>query len=121
MCNSSMNRSCRFFLSFFALFFLNNSQSQSYTLESINQIQLRNQQLLGNYDSSVSFTNQYNNILTFGKPNWKKPTVSILPVVFTQQLNSHHPFGWNDGAMIQAKGYQVLARPGINMQYGIYF
>lgn len=114
-----MKRFCRFFLSLFALFFLNNVQSQSYTLESINQNQLRNQQLMGNYDSTVSFSNKFNNIVPIGKPNWKKPTVSLLPFILTQQFNSHHPFGWNDGAMIQAKGYQVLARPGVNMQYGI--
>jgi hypothetical protein len=115
-----MKCSCRFFLIFCSLFFLNHLQSQSYTLESMNQNQLRNQQLLGNYDSTVSFSNQFNNIVLVGKPNWKKPTVSLLPIVLTQQFNSHHPFGWNDGAMIQAKGYQMLARPGVNMQYGIF-
>jgi hypothetical protein len=115
-----MKRSCRFFLSLVALFFLNNAQSQSYSLESINQNHLRNQQLFSNCDSTVSFTNQFNNIVPVGKPNWKKPTISLLPVILTQQFNSHHPFGWNDGAMIQAKGYQVLARPGVNMQYGIF-
>ncbi|MDP3392427.1 capsule assembly Wzi family protein [Sediminibacterium sp.] len=99
---------------------MNNLQSQSYTLESINQNQLRNQQLLGNHDSTVSFSNQFNTIIAVGKSNWKKSSFTLLPFVFTQQLNTHHPFGWNDGAMIQAKGYQVLARPGVNMQYGIF-
>jgi hypothetical protein len=102
------------------MFFLNKLHSQSYILESINQNHSRNQQLLGNYDSSVSFANQFNNIITVGKPNWKKPTISLLPIVLSQQFNSHHPFGWNDGAMIQSKGFQVLARPGGNMQYGIF-
>jgi hypothetical protein len=115
-----MKSFCRFFLIVSTMFFLNKLQSQSYTLESINQNYSRNQQLLGNYDSTVSFSNQFNNIVAVGKPNWKKPSISLLPFVFTQQLNTHHPFGWNDGAMIQAKGYQVLARPGVNMQYGIF-
>ncbi|MDP2420258.1 capsule assembly Wzi family protein [Sediminibacterium sp.] len=115
-----MNFRIGFLLVIGTLFFLNKTQSQSYTLESINQNHSRNQQLLGNYDSTVSFTNQFNNVRAVGEPNWKKPSISLLPVILTQQFNSHHPFGWNDGAMIQAKGYQVLARPGVNMQYGIF-
>jgi hypothetical protein len=114
-----MKSFCRFFLMIITIFFLSKLHGQSYTLESINQNHQRNQQLFRNYDSAVSFTNQFNNIVAVGKPNWKKPTISLLPVVLTQQLNTHHPFGWNDGAMIQAKGYQVLARLGLNMQYGI--
>jgi hypothetical protein len=113
---------CRngFLLVLSSLLFISELKAQSYTLESINPSHLQNQQLLGNYDSTVSFTNQFNNIVEVGKPNWKKPTISLLPIVLTQQFNSHHPFGWNDGAMIQSKGYQVLARPGVNMQYGIF-
>ncbi|MCU7548480.1 capsule assembly Wzi family protein [Chitinophagaceae bacterium LB-8] len=30
----------------------------------------------------------------------------FLPVMLKQQYNSHHPYGWNDGSMIQARGYQ---------------
>jgi hypothetical protein len=107
-------------LSLSILLLISKLKSQSYTLEAINQNQLRNQQLLGNHDSTISFTNQFNNIVAVGKLNWKKPTISLLPFILTQQFNSHHPFGWNDGAMIQSKGYQVLARPGVNMQYGIF-
>jgi hypothetical protein len=115
-----MKSCCRFIFIVFISFFLSTLHAQSYTLESINQNHLRNQQLLGNYDSTISFTNQFNNIVAVGKPSWKKPTISLLPIILTQQFNSHHPFGWNDGAMIQSKGYQVLARPGVNMQYGIF-
>ncbi|OYY20869.1 MAG: hypothetical protein B7Y69_09355, partial [Sphingobacteriia bacterium 35-40-8] len=46
--------------------------AQSYTLESIDQNKLRNQQLLGEYDSSVSFSVQTNSIVATSKPNWKK-------------------------------------------------
>lgn len=94
--------------------------AQSYTLELINQNSHRNQQLLGEFDSSVSFSVQTNSIVAATKLNWKKLEFKILPFVVAQQFNSHHPFGWNDGAMIQAKGYQVLARPGINTKYGIF-
>jgi len=95
-------------------------KAQSYTLEFIDQNKLRNQQLMGEYDSSISFAVQTNSIVPNSKPNWKKPTVKLLPFVLTQQFNSHHPFGWNDGSMIQAKGYQMLARPGVNVKYGVF-
>lgn len=94
-------------------------KAQSYSLESIDQNKLRNQQLLCEYDSAVSFAVQTNSILATPKANWAKPHFKLLPFVLTQQYNSHHPFGWNDGAMIQSQGYQVLARPGVHMQYGI--
>ncbi|TAH09088.1 MAG: hypothetical protein EAZ13_01950 [Sphingobacteriia bacterium] len=94
--------------------------AQSYTLEPIQQNQFRNQQLLGIYDSITSFCVQNNSIVPEQKANWKKPTISLLPFVLAQQFNTHHPFGWNDGAMIQAKGYQVLMRPGANIKYGIF-
>lgn len=115
-----MNYKIGFLFILCVMFYLNKLQSQSYVLELINQNNLRNQQLLGNYDSTISFSSQFNSIQTVGIANWKKPAFKLLPFVLTQQFNSHHPFGWNDGAMIQSKGYQVLARPGVNMQYGIF-
>lgn len=93
---------------------------QSYKLEPINQNFLRNEQLLGKFDSSVSFTVQRNSIISTTKPDWKKSQFTILPFVLAQQFNSHHPFGWNDGAMFKTKGYQVMARGGINFKYGIF-
>lgn len=43
-------------------------------------------------------------------------TVSALPLDWVNQLNTHHPYGWNDGSMIGAKGYQTLVRTGIQFQ-----
>ena len=42
----------------------------------------------------------------------------ILPLTWQQQFNSDHPYGWNDGAMIPAKGYQTLLSGGFYLQYG---
>lgn len=105
---------------FLISFFVSNIKAQSYTLETINQNTQRNCQLLGQLDSSISFTVQTNSIIPTSKANWKKTSFKLLPFVLTQQFNSHHPVGWNDGAMIQAKGYQVLARPGVNIKYGVF-
>ena len=51
--------------------------------------------------------------------SWKKVEVSALPLTLITQYNSHHPFGWNDGAMIPAKGVQTLVRAGVYLRYGI--
>lgn len=79
---------------------------------------LRSKQLLGLYDSTVSFSVRSLITEPNAKMNWKRPIVKILPVTLTQQFNSHHPYGWNDGAMIAAKGYQSLISAGIYGSFG---
>lgn len=49
----------------------------------------------------------------------KKGTLAILPAAIQQQYNSHHPYGWNDGSLFPAKGYQVRASAGIFAELGI--
>ena len=49
-----------------------------------------------------------------GKLKWQ-----LLPMSIQLQTNSHHPYGWNDGAMIPAKGLQSLLSAGIYAEYGI--
>jgi hypothetical protein len=44
--------------------------------------------------------------------------VYALPLVWQQQMNSHHPYGMNDGSMIQAKGYQTQISAGVYAQFG---
>jgi hypothetical protein len=44
--------------------------------------------------------------------------VSLLPVSWIQQFNSHHPFGWNDGVLIPAKGYQTMVSTGVFAKAG---
>ncbi|WP_438946809.1 capsule assembly Wzi family protein [Sediminibacterium sp.] len=94
--------------------------AQQYELDPINANGARNQQLLVNLDSSVSFTVRTNTFLSPQKTSWKNLNFTILPITFTQQFNTGHPYGWNDGPIMQAKGYQVLARPGVNMHFGFF-
>ncbi len=54
---------------------------------------------------------------TWLSKNGKLKTV-LLPMSYQGQINSHHPYGWNDGAMIPNTGIQVLASGGVFMQYG---
>lgn len=102
----------------------------------------RRAQLLGATDSSVSFTvrplfpgyvkrlsdafypdsteKRYNLLhadQSFQSKNGKFRG-SFLPLSFQTQFNSDHPYGWNDGAMIPAKGLQALISGGVFMQYG---
>ena len=51
--------------------------------------------------------------------SWKNVQVTALPTTLITQFNSHHPFGWNDGAMIPAKGVQTFVRVGVYLRYGI--
>ncbi len=102
----------------------------------------RRAQLQGKADSSVSFTvrplfpnqikkqaevfypdsteRRYN--LLKANSSWqsdnKKLKTLLLPLTFQTQFNSDHPYGWNDGAMIPAKGFQTLISAGIFAEYG---
>ena len=111
-------------------------KSQSIEIGSINDKESRSLQLLGKIDSSVSLTarpliishrKNKPDISGFGlltqnnfsyKQISKNAKISFLPVQLVQQFNSHHPYGWNDGPMIAAKGYQSLFSAGVYASYG---
>jgi len=44
--------------------------------------------------------------------------LSLLPTTVLTKYNSHHPYGWNDGAMIPAKGFQSIISPGVYAELG---
>ena len=48
----------------------------------------------------------------------KKYKILLLPLTFQTQFNSDHPYGWNDAAMIPAKGLQTVFSAGIFAKYG---
>ncbi|RZJ54204.1 MAG: hypothetical protein EOO45_30650, partial [Flavobacterium sp.] len=102
----------------------------------------RRSQLVGQLDSTVSFTIRplipssafsvkdfaypdaselkYNllDANSFGVSKDGKFKWQLLPMSVQLQANSHHPYGWNDGAMIPAKGLQTLLTAGIFAEYG---
>ncbi|TDQ09916.1 capsule assembly Wzi family protein [Pedobacter metabolipauper] len=83
----------------------------------------RRQQLLGK-DSSSFMIRPITNAAGTGlnKEVWsnanKKIVLYALPVLLQQQYNTDHPYGMNDGAMIQARGYQTLFSAGIAAKIG---
>jgi hypothetical protein len=97
----------------------------------------RREQLLGKVDSNFSFTirpifttlkDVYDPDSTLKKDHWMQTRslsfakglgqFQILPLTWQQQFNSNHPYGWNDGAMIPAKGYQTMISGGFYLKLG---
>jgi hypothetical protein len=95
----------------------------------------RRMQLLAKVDSTLSFaikpllsravlktqnifdpdSTLKNNLVSLGKG---RVTFHLLPLTLQQQFNSHHPYGWNDAAMIPARGYQSMISGGFYLKYG---
>lgn len=48
-----------------------------------------------------------------------KGQLKMLSAGIQQQFNAHHSYGWNDGSMVPAKGYQLKATAGIAGRIGI--
>jgi hypothetical protein len=42
----------------------------------------------------------------------------LLPLVGRMRYSGHHPYGWQDGPMIPAKGWQQLSSMGARLRYG---
>lgn len=119
------------------------SQAQSLPVGApVLEDALRRAQLLGEIDSSISFTSRplfpaasmkLKNVfdpydamekerLTISTGQYRfaknKGMVQLLPFIWQQQFNTDHPYSLNDGAMIPAKGYQTLISEGVYAQYG---
>jgi hypothetical protein len=122
-----INMNLKFWITFFIVSTLT-IKAQNIPVGSIDRVEdrLRNEQLLGRTDSLVSFAlrplsqgliskSQVN--LESKLPN--KFLISFLPIKLTQQYNTLAPVGWNDGAMIPAKGYQALLSAGLYTSYGL--
>lgn len=107
---------------------------------------LRRSQLDGKTDSNVSFMiqpvhakralglkNTWNmdSLLTPFDNNQRTPytqfnnrwaSVSLLPFYMHFRYNHHHPYGWNDGAMVPSKGRQVYVSGGAyaDLHFGMF-
>lgn len=103
----------------------------------------RREQLLGAVDPSISFMVRptYPRIALMAKnvfykdsiqqePNSlninsryfsknRKIEVDLLPFSIQTQINSSHPYGWNDGPMIPNKGLQAIISAGLYLDYGM--
>lgn len=98
----------------------------------------RRQQLLGKDSSNSSYMIRpmymsadknfsLNGDTTFTVNNFRKllytdPKLKLevyaLPIVWQQQINTHHPYGINDGSMVQARGYETQLSGGLFARFG---
>lgn len=100
----------------------------------------RRAQLLGDFDPNVSFTlrpifpfSSFDKTIFDPENSLEKKNAStidpklqskrkngiiILPVQLLSQLNTHHPEGINDGAMIPARGMQTMMSAGVYAKFG---
>ncbi|PJJ84061.1 capsule assembly Wzi family protein [Mucilaginibacter auburnensis] len=139
-----MNKNIRFIVAIVVIILSNQSNllAQSLQVGAVTEDYYRRAQLLGKADTNVSFTvrpifpklSETQPLDTFfPDPNevrepstdghWKsaggKLTIDALPISINTQINSHHPYGWNDGPMIPAKGFQTVISGGIFAKQGI--
>jgi len=126
---------------FFSFSINTNAQTLPVGMQGLEDF-YRRAQLLGQIDSSVSFTvrplipynafklkdgfypdsteTRYNLLDATGSGSTKdgKLKWQLLPLTFLSQVNTHHPYGWNDGSMLPAKGLQTLISAGVFAEYG---
>lgn len=106
---------CNIFFILFCAISINGS-AQNIDLGSLLNQDARNSQLLNGKDSLKSFAIQSTEVNSDAKSSffyWK-----ALPISFINQYNSHHPYGYNDGPMIPARGYQSLLSAGLYAKAG---
>lgn len=71
------------------------------------------------FDPDISLQeNHWSNLNQSLKPQNKLFQFQLMPIFWKQQIDSHHPYSRNDGAMIPAKGYQTLLSAGIFAKIG---
>lgn len=127
---------------FFALSSLGTSFAQSLPVGMpVLEDAYRREQLQGNVDSLISFmvrplftgtsegergialdtVGSEDSFTTFGTKvsfDNSRGVIQILPLSWLQQYNSKIPYGWNDGSVIPAKGYQTQLSFGAYARYG---
>ncbi len=125
----------KFSLLIFFFFLISNSQTINLN-ESYLTDYLRSSQLLGKFDTNISFTLRpfdigknglvidkeiFNTekyaptLLSFFNENVK---LKVLPIDYNIEFNSHHPYNRNNGSMIPNRGYQHIISAGIYAEIG---
>ncbi|MBI2283798.1 MAG: hypothetical protein HYU71_08835 [Bacteroidetes bacterium] len=111
---------------------LSSAQNSSFLSDGV-QDYVRRQQLTGRVAGSFSLMKEsFFSVFSAADsllPQWqrgegrkaggrKQIQLQWLPVTFTGQYNSHHPYGSNDGAMIPARGLQAMVAGGVILKAG---
>lgn len=130
-----MKKYFAFSVSLFSLVVATNLQAQVLPVGTpVLEDYYRREQLLGRVDSTLSFTIRPLSALALQRKNVFDPDSSlqssarvftkdgkgyaeVLPVNWTGRFTSTYPYGWNDGPMIPAKGFQTMLSTGIFAKY----
>jgi len=137
--------STRIKIAFFLVFCLSATLSKGQSIPigtPVLEDYYRRAQLLGQLDSSISFTarpffpvealkiknafdptqtldqerkTKFDGAYRFGGKNG---FIQLLPFTWQQQFNTHHPYSLNDGPMIPARGFQTLVSGGFYAKFG---
>ena len=86
----------------------------------------RREQLLGKFDSTVSFlirpisNNNFasNNPYLLNGTNGSKSKITLLPLISQSNYANKQPYGWNNGSLLPVGGYQQLISAGIAGKIG---
>ena len=128
---------------FFCMIFMSQTVAQSLAVGTpVLEDYYRMKQLIGELDSTISFTirplspsaslslkNIFDPDSLVGNTSLSKfhgsyqsasgkSAFQFLPVSWKQQYNYISPYGWNDGAMIPARGYQTMLSGGFFAKLG---
>jgi len=85
-----------------------NSDNRSFIIRPVNLLNHRDDSVSGMVKSSAG---TFHFLKVQGR-------FTALPLDWVQAYNSNRPYGWNDGAMIPAKGAQILFSAGIYATFG---
>lgn len=111
------------------LLFVSAAFSQTFGSSNFDQLE-RSREIYRSSDSLVSFcvrpivvsyisidsvyrNGAFKKLNTDGEIQSNSDALVILPLTLRQQYNTHHAYGFNDGSLIPAKGYQVQLSSGV--------
>jgi hypothetical protein len=92
----------------------NDKLNSSYMIRPLDMVE-SNDIVLGEEQEKYNLSN-FRKLLYTNKK--LKAEIYLLPAVMQQQYNTHHPYGMNDGSMVQAKGYQMQFSAGVFARIG---
>lgn len=90
------------------------TSKSSYLIRPLH-LSMNNAQVIQSGDQELSLSDFRKELY---RSSNQKLAVYALPVVWQQQYNSHHPYGMNDGSMIQAAGLQSQFSAGVYAKFG---
>ena len=125
-----------FFLLSFLIFFFKGHLQTLAVGDSFSESLMRSQQMSGSKDDRSFIIRPLGNTANYSTdslyPSLKqsqslgthfsfikiKGKIKASSLDWNQEYNSDHPYGWNDGSMIPAKGYQTMFSTGFYADWG---